>query len=261
MQTNDAQPLNIGELARRTGLTVRALHHYDELGLLRPSERTYAGHRLYAEEEVRRLYRIVALRSLGVPLVRIGELIEQRGDDPLEAVREHLAEVDRQIEAQQQLRARLVRIVDALERIDGPSATDYIDAIERMTMIEKHYTPEQLEYLAKRREELGEEKIHEVEAEWPRLIAAVEAEIERGTDPSDPKARELAARWRELVAMFHGGNEGVRDSLRTMWEETPRDEMVRRVEATAGEEAAAGIPGPEVSEFIARANEVAGESF
>jgi DNA-binding transcriptional MerR regulator len=54
----------VGELARATGLTIWALHHLDDLGLLVPSERTQAGHRLYDQEDVRRLYRIVALRRL-----------------------------------------------------------------------------------------------------------------------------------------------------------------------------------------------------
>lgn len=47
--------MKVGALARRTGLTVRTLHHYDEIGLLRPTQRTTAGHRLYGDEEVRRL--------------------------------------------------------------------------------------------------------------------------------------------------------------------------------------------------------------
>ena len=55
----------IGELARRTGLTVRTLHHYDEIGLLSPAERSDGGHRVYYEAGVQRLYRIVSLRSLG----------------------------------------------------------------------------------------------------------------------------------------------------------------------------------------------------
>src|SRR5690242_21744766 len=61
----------IGELARATGLTVRTLHHYDEIGLLVPSERTQAGYRLYGEQDGRRLYEIRALRDLGIPLVEI----------------------------------------------------------------------------------------------------------------------------------------------------------------------------------------------
>lgn len=58
----------VGALAELTGLTVRALHHYDHLGLLRPSQRTPAGHRLYTADDVARLYRINLLRRLGFPL-------------------------------------------------------------------------------------------------------------------------------------------------------------------------------------------------
>lgn len=85
----------VGELAKTTGLTVRALHHYDKLGLLVPSERTEGGHRLYAEEDVRRLYRILALRQVGLPLTEIASLLD--GEDPglTAIVRRHLERVER----------------------------------------------------------------------------------------------------------------------------------------------------------------------
>ena len=66
----------IGELAKRTGLTVRTLHHYDEIGLLSPAERSDGGHRVYDEAAVQRLYRIVSLRSLGFPLDAIADALD-----------------------------------------------------------------------------------------------------------------------------------------------------------------------------------------
>jgi DNA-binding transcriptional MerR regulator len=66
----------VGELARATGLTVRTLHHYDEVGLMRPAARTAAGHRLYSAEDVRRLYSIVALRGLGFGLPEVSALLD-----------------------------------------------------------------------------------------------------------------------------------------------------------------------------------------
>lgn len=75
MSATDDKRWKVGDLAGATGLTVRALHHYDELGLLVPCERTGSGHRLYAEEDVRRLYRILALRRLGFPLDEIASLL------------------------------------------------------------------------------------------------------------------------------------------------------------------------------------------
>ena len=61
----DGRRRKIGELAAATGLTVRALRHFDDVGLLCPAERSPAGHRWYTGDDVRRLYRIVALRQLG----------------------------------------------------------------------------------------------------------------------------------------------------------------------------------------------------
>jgi MerR family transcriptional regulator, thiopeptide resistance regulator len=69
----DERQWKVGELADATGLTVRTLHHFDEVGLLRPATRSQAGHRLYTADDVRRLYRIIALRHLGMPLREIAQ--------------------------------------------------------------------------------------------------------------------------------------------------------------------------------------------
>lgn len=58
MSTQDGQVWRVGQLAAETGLTVRALHHYDQLGLVRPSRRTPSGYRLYAARDVERLYQV-----------------------------------------------------------------------------------------------------------------------------------------------------------------------------------------------------------
>lgn len=95
MADADAQRWRVGQLAAATGLTVRALHHYDKLGLLVPAERTAAGHRLYVEEDVRRLYRIVALRELGLPLGEIAAVLDRGEPELTEIVRRQLERVER----------------------------------------------------------------------------------------------------------------------------------------------------------------------
>ena len=79
----------IGELAAAAGVTVRTLHHYDRLGLLRPLNRTPATHRRYGAAQAERLYRIVALRSLGFPLPTIRVLLNT---DTEETLREELVQ-------------------------------------------------------------------------------------------------------------------------------------------------------------------------
>ncbi|MGC9665204.1 MerR family transcriptional regulator [Planosporangium sp. 12N6] len=72
----------VGELAHATGMTVRTLHHYDELGLVSPGERTAAGHLRYTAADVRRLYGVRALRQLGLSLSEIAGALDRTGDDP-----------------------------------------------------------------------------------------------------------------------------------------------------------------------------------
>ncbi len=68
--------LTVGELARLTGVTVRTLHHYDERGLVRPSQRSAAGHRLYDDQDVLRLQQVLVLRELGMPLDEIAAALD-----------------------------------------------------------------------------------------------------------------------------------------------------------------------------------------
>lgn len=91
------QTWRVGALAELTGLTVRALHHYDHLGLLTPSQRTTAGHRLYTAADVARLYRIGLLRRLGFPLAQIAQVLEDPQWQLREAVQRHLQDTARRV--------------------------------------------------------------------------------------------------------------------------------------------------------------------
>ena len=135
-----AAPLQIGELARAAGVTVRTLHHYDAIGLLVPAERSCSGRRLYGAAEVRRLYRIVALKRLGLGLPEIAALLD--GDPDLEAaIRRHLAVVQRDLELGEQLRAALTTMLERLHNGGEPTLDEVMHTIEVMKMSEKHYTP------------------------------------------------------------------------------------------------------------------------
>ncbi|MFC4148834.1 MerR family transcriptional regulator [Micromonospora mangrovi] len=218
-----ASTWRIGELCRRTGLTVRTLHHWDHVGLLRPSARSSAGHRLYDEGDVDRLYRIVALRELGLPLETIGGLLGDRtpgGPELAELLGDHLAHVERQLAALGGLRDRLATLVPLVRSAGGATPVDLLAVIEEVSRVDdtvrNYFTPEQLAALDERRARLGEETVRGVQDEWPTLIAQVQAELDAGTDPADPRVRALAGRWMELLEAFHGGDPGLRDSLYRM---------------------------------------------
>src|SRR5919204_3638471 len=203
----------IGELANATGLTVRTLHHYDEIGLLVPSERTQAGYRLYGDDDVRRLYEIRALRDLGIPLNEIPDAL--KGDVRATLAR-HLERVKHDLERQRRLQSLLQRILDAAETASGE---DYMEAIEAMTMFEKYYTAEQLDQIEERRKSFSDEQHDQFHRDWDELIAAAKAEKAKGTDPSDPRMQEIATRWRELIDLFTGGDEAILGGLKTMFQE------------------------------------------
>jgi len=217
----------IGEVAAATGLTVRTLHHYDEIGLLAPSGRSEAGYRLYADDDVRRLYRIVAFRRLGFALGEIGALLDGEGADPRAVVRAQLERLDAEAAAREALRGRLVRLLDALDGANGAAADLFLEAIEGMTMSERYYTPEQLAQLEQRRNALGEEGMRKAEADWAALIAEAEELRASGAAPTDPRTQALAARWAALVEQFTGGDAGIHASLNTMYRTEGADRASR----------------------------------
>ena len=150
----------IGELARETGLTVRTLHHYDQLGLLSPLSRTEGGHRCYTSGDVRRLHRIVALRSLGISLEEIGTLLDGE-PDPTGLLRRQLDVVEERIRKASDLRARLLDVLNNLGRNAEPSARQLLQLIEETVAMNEPMTPEQFaelkEELKRQVRDLGDE--------------------------------------------------------------------------------------------------------
>lgn len=131
------QGWRIGELAAKAGVTVRALHHYDAVGLLAVSGRTTGGHRVYTDEDVVRLYRIVLLRQLGMSLTEIARALDAASDDMQNLLTEHLSEVDRQLASAAAVRVRVQRLLaHTTPSGDVPAADDLLHLLEEMSMME-----------------------------------------------------------------------------------------------------------------------------
>lgn len=186
----ESQHMRVGEAARATGLTVRALRHYDAAGLVRPSGRTPSGHRQYGTADVARLERVAALRRAGLGLDDIAGALAS--GDVRAALERRLNEVEQELAAGAQARSRLRT------------------AIEELRMIEQK--------LAGRADAVGAERITQVEQEWARLFAALEEHRARGSDPADPAVQRLAARGDALFAEFHGGDPELAAHASQAWE-------------------------------------------
>lgn len=219
--------MKVGELAKQTGISVRTLHYYDEIKLLSPSQRTQADHRLYTAEDIARLQQIVSLRQLGFSLDEIRECLERPAYSLHRVIELHTARLKEQLELSMRLLNRLEAIARNLRSTESVSIEDLIPTIEAITMFEKYYTPEQAETIKQRAELLGEDRIRQAEAQWQELILQVRAEMEKGTEPTSESVQALARRWMELVQQFTGGDSGIEQSLKRMYQQE-RPEVASR---------------------------------
>jgi MerR family transcriptional regulator, thiopeptide resistance regulator len=228
------------QFATRVGVTVRTLHYYDRLGLLRPSGRTEAGYRLYAESDVARLEQIVALKFIGFPLKQIRELLNRKAlglASALRLQRTIMEEKRRQLElaiqaieyAEQSVLVRTGRKTsrDPGRRGRGPDGADDWEAFRKiievinmqqnMDWTKKYYSEEAQADLAERRTAWSSEMLRKAEQDWAALIRDVEAAVAAGEDPAGANAQALSARWAKLLEGFTGGNPEVQKGLNRMY--------------------------------------------
>lgn len=126
----------IGALAEASGLTIRALHHYDHVGLLRASDRTAAGHRLYSRENVERLYRIVLLRRLDFSLAEIAHVLDDPEWELEKAIQRHLDDIKRRLSITSRLQSHLQAMASELAHARNPSTDELLSTMEDMTMLD-----------------------------------------------------------------------------------------------------------------------------
>ncbi len=217
--------LKVGELAERTGVTVRTLHHYHEIGLLCPSQHSASGHRLYEANDVARLQKICSLKQLGFSLSEIHRLLDDPRCSLPRVIQLHMQALEAEIDRCQRLYQMLKLAAASMQSSDSISIEDFIRTIKETEMNEqfsKYYTKDQLAFLKERAEVVGAQRIQEVETEWPRLIAEVRAEMLSGTDPSSERMKELAARWKGLVDEFTGGNPEIERACANMYRDNPK---------------------------------------
>ena len=237
------------EFAKLAGVTVRALHHYDRLGLLKPKQRTPAGYRLYTNRDFARLEQIVVLKFLGMPLRQIRSLLaaESRLGDALRRQQIVLAEKRRQID----------RAIQAISNAQSSFAPDggqdwrllqfVIQEIEMQNSMDwskKYYSPEAQAKVEERKTLWSPELQERVSRDWAQLFADIEAAIGAGEEPSGAKARALAERWRSLLAEFTGGDPEIQKGLNKMWADQANwpDQSLRSYKVK-----------PEVQDFIMKA--------
>ncbi|GAA2758269.1 MerR family transcriptional regulator [Actinopolymorpha rutila] len=236
---------SIGELARASGVTVRTLYHYDETGLLTAGERTASGHRRYTDDDLRRLYRIRALRSLGLSLPQIAEALDERQDEPqdepqddLLAMRElltaQLRDLGEQSERIRRLMLQIEGLIGRLADSSMPDSQEFMTTLEMMTVFETYFTSEQREQLATRRAQLGPEVVEEARTRWAGLVEQLLGHVQERTPVEDPHVQDLLRDWDEVGEAFQADGAQTTAAARRMWQENSA-ELSERLPWSAGQ--------------------------
>lgn len=195
--------IKIGELAQRTGLTIRTLRHYDALGLLKPSGRTRAAYRLYSPTDLTRLLHIQSLKTLGLTLAEIAQALDDPDYDAQEALKQHIHRLEIRMAQERQLVSRLralqgvaeigwlevaetIALTQRITRQVGRTMQAAQDIAEQVTLSEQ-----QLQSLQNQPWESGDD--------WETLLTHVFTALEDGLPPTSSEAQILATRWQCLV--------------------------------------------------------------
>jgi len=237
--------VTVKQFAARAGVSVRALHHYDRLGLLRPA-RSQSGYRVYREQDLSRLEQIVTLRFLGLPLRDIPALLNRTASlaDALSTQRKALEDKRRELTKAIDAIAKAERLLSS-GREPGPEL--YQTIIEVITMQEnknwtdKYYDETARAKVDKRRNLWSPELQTRVEREWADLARDVTANL--SADPAGPVAQDLVARYRKLIGEFTGGDLDIQAGLNKMWAD--RENWPQKFEGP--------WDNPELQHFIQRA--------
>jgi len=190
--------LKVGELARHSGLTIRTLHHYDEIGLLKPSARSDGGYRLYDGADVARLHGIQALRRLGLTLAEIGDLLSRDGASLPAIIDRQLQSLDREITQASELRARLTLVQAAMASGSAPGMDDWLGTLSLMSTYGKYFDTEELRVI------LG--NLKRLASEWPPLVAQIREQMAQDAPPDAVAVQRLAREWMDLSIRWMDGD-------------------------------------------------------
>ncbi|WP_067563679.1 MerR family transcriptional regulator [Nocardia acidivorans] len=209
MAGDTAEGRTVGAVAALVGVTIRTLHHWDEIGLVCPSDRTPGGYRLYTPEDVTRIHRVLIYRELDVPLTDIAALLDAPASDATASLRRQ----------REQLRARMAHLQsmsDALDRlIEARQSGLLLSAEEQVAIFGAEWQPGWVSDAHSRWAETpqwaqyAERSADRTPAEWREITDAVNAlnaelaeAFRRGVPPGTAEADALAERHRASIGQY-----------------------------------------------------------
>ena len=207
MSDNTARAYQIHEFARLTGLTVRALQHYDHLGLLKPL-RSRAGHRTYSDQDLQALVQILALKSVGVPLRQIAALRRSGGPGLARALHMQRAVLERRRPLLEKAITAIQNVELALEKgeeADPAALRSLIEAVGPQDEAPPRLDDGPSDVSAPAAPRTPDRM--ELRRRWQQLLDDV-AQVAH-TDPAGPEAQQMARRWVDLLQELAGSGAAV----------------------------------------------------
>jgi DNA-binding transcriptional MerR regulator len=202
-----AKSYTVSQVARIARITVRTLHHYDEIGLLLPSSRSASGYRLYSEADLQRLHQVLLFRELGFPLEAIQQMLQDPAFDrktALRAQRELLCGQIRKTEA-------LIQAVDAqLEALEGGTEMDFEKLFDGFNPAqhedearERWGQTEAYKESMRRTKRYTKEDWSRIKSENDALMKALAQMLGSGRRPDEDEVAALAERHRQHIDRWY----------------------------------------------------------
>lgn len=240
------------QFAKRSRVTVRTLHHYDRIGLLKPSEHTGMGFRLYRDGDFVRLQQIVTLKFIGFSLKEIKRLLDKKGSGlsaALRAQRMTLEEKRRHLDSAIRAIAKAEGIAASRSKPDWETFQKITEQIQMQTnsdVMTKYYSEEARKLIAERKNLWSPELQKDIEEKWTALFKDIEAAAASGMDPASPPAQALAERQAKLVEGFTGGHPAIAEGLGKLWADQSNwpEEMKKQVFEPFAQRGVATAQGP-----------------
>ncbi len=215
-----------GELSELTGLTLRTLRYYDQIGLFSPSARTGSGHRLYSAEDLSRLQRILSLKSIGLSLEEIRDMLEGGNGEAARVLELQIGRLRSELEARQRLLSELeeaLRAAQARRTMSAQELTVLLGAMKADR--EKYFTRRQIETLQADYAN-GDADAERAQAErFARIVEELRAESDKGASPRSEKASRLAREWNDIVSSYARGDAEMRANAGRFHAANPDSEL------------------------------------
>jgi DNA-binding transcriptional MerR regulator len=209
----------IKEFADLTKVTVRTLHYYDQIGLLKPSFQKPNGYRVYTETDLLKLQQIVTLKFMGFSLDQIGNLLGRKGFIVAKSLRIQAEAVRDEIARLQQASRALDLVLKRLEtegRIDAKKLIQIVEVIQmgedvKKAWHEKFYTASELKEFQEIGKKYTPEMMESYQHRWAELIEEVKKHLD--DDPAGEIAQSLAKRWTDLLDEAYGGHPALKAKI------------------------------------------------